>query len=177
MRPDPHVATSAEPAYRIEPLADRHDRSAFESGVAPLDRYLAAQAGQDIRRRVATCFVAVEGDDPTVRGYYTLAATGIVLTELPQGIAKKLPRYPVVPATLLGRLATDHRWRGRGLGEFLLMDAFSRVLHSDIATFAFVVDAKDQAAQHFYKHYGFEVLSRNQGRLFLPVAKIAKAFL
>lgn len=90
------------PALRIEPLSDRHDREYFSSGVEPLDRYLQQQAGQDAKRRVANCFVLVAGYDPTPIGYYTLAATGIALAELPEALAKRLPRYPVAPATLMG---------------------------------------------------------------------------
>ena len=164
------------PAYRIEPLADRHDRSGFACGVEPLDRYLRTQAGQDARRRTASCFVAVEEGGRTVAGYYTLAATSLMLTDLPPGLVKRLPRYPAVPATLMGRLAVDQRHHGRRLGELLLFDAFARTLRSDIATYAFVVDAKDDAAQAFYARYRFLTLAPGGRRLFLPVAEIAKLF-
>jgi len=134
------------------------------------------QAGQDARKRVASCFVLLEGDDRSVRGYYTLSATAIHLAELPAALAKRLPRYPAVPATLMGRLAVDRSFRGRGLGEFLLLDAFARTLRSEIASFAFVVDAKNDAAASFYARYGFRSLSAAERRLFLPVVEIAELF-
>ena len=168
--------TSTAPALRIEPLSDRHDRGSFASGVEPLDRYLRQQAGQDARRRVASCFVLVSGGDRVPIGYYTLAATSIALAELPEPLAKRLPRYPIAPATLMGRLAIDARRRGEGHGEFMLFDAFSRVLRNDIASYAFVVDAKDDKAAQFYQRYRFRFLIEGGRRLFIPVAEIAKLF-
>jgi hypothetical protein len=160
---------------RIDPLNEAHDRAAFVSGVEPLDRYLRTQAGQDVRKRVASCFVLTE-DRINPLGFYTLAATSIALTDLPAEAAKKLPRYPIVPATLMGRLAVDHRMRGQRLGELMLMDAFSRALRSEIATYAFVVDAKDEVAKSFYTAYQFLPLAVSGRRLLLPMAEIAKLF-
>jgi ribosomal protein S18 acetylase RimI-like enzyme len=167
---------AAAPALHIEPLSDRHDREGFASGVEPLDRYLRQQAGQDVRRRVASCFVLLGDGDRVPIGYYTLAATSIALAELPEALAKRLPRYPVVPATLMGRLAVDARHRRQGHGELMLLDAFSRVLRSDIECYAFVVDAKDDEAARFYQRYRFRFLIEGGRRLFIPMAEIAKLF-
>ena len=112
----------------------------------------------------------------SVAGYYTLSATSIALADLPERLSKKLPHYPVVPATLMGRLAVDQKYRGRGLGELLVFDAFSRTLRSEIASYAFVVDAKDEAAITFYERYRFIRLGSAGRRLFLPIAEIAAIF-
>jgi len=141
-------------AIRIEPLGPEHDRSAFSCGVPALDRYLREQAGQDARRRVAAPFVA-SSDRVRVLGFYTLSATSIQLTEVPEALAKKLPRYPRLPATLLGRLATDLSARGVGLGRFLLIDAITRAVRSEIASFALMLDAKDETAASFYERESF----------------------
>jgi len=141
-------------AIRIEPLGAGHDRSAFSCGVPALDRYLREQAGQDARRRVAAPFVA-SADGVKVLGFYTLSATSIQLAEVPDALAKKLPRYPRLPATLLGRLATDLSARGVGLGRFLLVDAIMRAVRSEIASFALVLDAKDEATASFYERESF----------------------
>ncbi len=167
---------SATTALRIEPLADRHDRESFTSGVEPLDRYLRHQAGQDARQRVASCFVLVGDDDRVPIGYYTLAATSIALAELPEALTKRLPRYPVVPATLMGRLAVDARYQRQGHGELMLLDAFSRALRNEIASYAFVVDAKDDSAVRFYQRYRFRYLVDGGQRLFVPMAETAKLF-
>ena len=103
---------SAGPVYRILPLDPRYDRSGFDCGVEALDRYLRMQVGQDSRKRVTACFMACPSGEQTIAGYYTLAATSIALTDLPPDLIKRLPRYPAVPATLLGRLAVDRRHRG-----------------------------------------------------------------
>ena len=139
---------------RIQPLSAEHDRSAFSCGMPALDRYLQEQAGQDARRRVAAPFVATT-DGVKVLGFYTLSATSIQLTEVPAALAKKLPRYPRLPATLLGRLATDLSARGVGLGRVLLVDAITRSVRSEIASFALVLDAKDEAAASFYERESF----------------------
>jgi len=171
------VTATAGPPYRIDPLSAHHDRAAFTSGVEPLDRYLRAQAGQDSRRRVASCFILTRADEPAqVLGYYTLSALSIALTDLPSSLAKRLPRYPIMPATLMGRLATDSRRRGKRLGELLLLDACSRVLRSEIATLALVVDAKDAVAEQFYTRYRFLPLSAGSRRMFLPITEVAALF-
>lgn len=141
-------------AFIVERLAAQHDRERFRSGVEPLDRYPQAQAGQDVRRRVSACFVAVERESGQVAGYYTLAMSAVLLADLPDAVARKLPRYPTVPTARLGRLAVDRTCRGRGLGGALLWDAVARAAASEVAAFALLVDAKDVAAA-FYRHHGF----------------------
>ena len=130
---------------RVEPLTAGHDRSGFESGVEPLDRYFRSQAGQDARKNMAAPFVLMLHDG-TVAGYYTLSSTAIRLAELPAQTVRRLPRYPLVPATLLGRLAVDRRQQGRGYGRFLLADALYRASASEIASFAVVVNGLADAA-------------------------------
>ena len=161
--------------WRIEPLRPGRDRAAFDSGVPPLDRYLRSQAGQDMRRRVAAVFILVLPDG-CVAGYHTLAATAVDLSALPQAIARSLPRYPLVPATLLGRLAADRRYRGRGFGRHLLADALSRSLRSEVASFAVVVDAKDEQARAFWLREGFLPFPDRKMKLFLPMAQVADLF-
>ena len=162
-------------SIKVEPLAGEHDRIAFSSGVPPLDRYLREQAGQDARRRIAAPFVAVD-EENRIRGFYTLSATSILLTDLPPELAKRLPRYPRLPATLLGRLATDLTARGIGLGRFLLVDAMHRAWRSEIASFAFVVDAKDEGAARFYKRESFIPLQTDLQRLVRRMSDIARLF-
>lgn len=143
--------------YSVEMLAQR-DRRTFTCGSPDLDRYFREQVGQDVRRRVAVCFVAVASDG-AVAGFYTLAATSLAFDSLSPERAKPLPRYPVLPAILLGRLAVSLAHRRLGLGAALVADAIQRATGSDIAGFAMVVEAKDVAAEQFYTHLGFERLS------------------
>lgn len=160
----------------MQPLGSHHNRVDFFCGVEPLDRYLHKQAGQDARKYFAAPFVLVDKISGRVAGYYTLSATSINIGDLPVEIAKKLPKYPVAPAILLGRLAVDQNYRAQGLGEILLMDAFERSLRSGIAAMAVVVDAKDDQARSFYEHYEFIRFPDYPNRLFLPMTTIAKLF-
>jgi len=157
-------------SFRIDPLSADHDRSRFLSGSDALDKNFREQASQDIKRRIATCFVAVNVAVPEVAGYYTLTATSVALNALAPEVAKKLPRYPVVPAVLLGRLAVARHYQGRGLGGILLADALKRIARAELGVFAMVVDAKDEAAEHFYEHYGFTLLPSEVRRLCLPIS-------
>jgi GNAT superfamily N-acetyltransferase len=163
--------------FRIEPLDTSHDRTAFCAGVATLDEYLHRQAGQDARRRVAATFVLVDAKG-SILGYYTLSAYGIKLGALPNEVAKRLPRYPLIPATLLGRLAVSKDRRGQGLGRLLLMDALHRSWRStkEVASVGVVVEALDETARAFYAHHEFIPLLDHDSRLFLPMAIIEKAF-
>lgn len=158
----------------VEPLGSHHDRVTFSCGVPELDRYLHRQAGQDARRLVAAPFVLVMRDGG-VGGYYTLAATSVQLTDLPADIARRLPRYPQVPAFLIGRLAVDRRYRGQGWGRSLLGDALLRCARSEIPAFAVVVDAIDENATRFYERESFLPLPGTANRLFRPLRDIAAA--
>jgi GNAT superfamily N-acetyltransferase len=129
-------------AFVIEVLSSSHDRLAFTSGSEVLDRYLQSQASQDVRRRISNCFVAVPPASTIIAGYYTLAASSIPLTDLPEELANRLPRYPVIPAAIIGRLAVDRQYRRRGLGAALLFDAVQRTMRADPAVFTLIVDAK-----------------------------------
>jgi predicted GNAT family N-acyltransferase len=166
----------------VEPLGPQHDRDTFTCGKEPLDRYLRQQARQDASRYAAAPFVAISANDMAsqqrINGYYTLAALGIDPGELPRAEAKKLPRYPLLPATLLGRLAVDRMQRGKGLGEFLLMDALHRAYRQagQIGAIAVVVDALDDDARQFYLHFGFLALLERTDRLYLPRRSIASLF-
>ena len=162
-------------SFFIEPLGPRHDRAGFSCGVEALDRYLQKQATQDIRRRVSACHVAAEETGTRIAGYYTLAASGVPLTDLPEPLSKRLPRYPSVPVARLGRLAVDHAYRGRKLGSALLWDAGTRALRSELVAFALVVDAKDDQAEAFYRHHGFVAFGSQARQLVLPLATFAKA--
>ena len=171
------VDETQRPSFVIEPLGPKHDRVAFSCGVEALDNYLQQQAGQDFKKRAAVPFV-ITPDGKTIAGYYTLSQYAVQLDAVPPEIAKRLPKYPVVPATLLGRLAVSTAFRGQGLGAMLLMDALYRaLLHGrELASAGVVVDAKDAAALSFYKKYGFLELPKIERRLFLPMGTVEQLF-
>lgn len=155
--------------FFIAALESGVDRSDFDCGVEPLNRYFKTQVGQDIKRRITSCFIAIHPDGD-IAGFYTLAAANIALKDLPSNLTKKLPRYPTVPAVRLGRLAVSVNCRGRGLGAALLADALTRSLKADIAAYAMLVDAKDQTAAQFYEYHGFIATKEDPNILYLPLA-------
>ncbi len=159
--------------FVIETLGDRHDRAAFSCGIEALDRYFRQQVTQDVRRRATACYVAVEATGSKVAGYYTLAAAGVPLAELPAELIKRLPRYPSVPVARLGRLAVDQAYRGRKLGSALLWDAIQRALRSEVVVFALAVDAKDDQAAAFYLHHGFVPFGCQPRQLVLPLTNLS----
>jgi hypothetical protein len=163
---------------KIEPLGKKHDRVVFSCGNAALDTYLKKKASQDAKKKIATVFVMTESRVRAVIGYYTLSATSILLADLPDETAKKLPRYPHVPATLLGRLAIDSRCQAMGYGDILIIDALRRALlaTTEIASYAVVVDAINERARSFYEHYEFCAFPDRKLRLFLPMKTIADLF-
>ncbi len=161
---------------RIEPLAAHHDRGAFSCGIDSLDRYLWSQAGQDVRRRANGVFVLVSVDAvETVLGYYTLCAASLPQGDVPAAAWKHIPRYPLVSATLIGRLAVSRSRQGDGLGSLLLADAVQRAYASagTVGSSMLVVDALHERAAAFYESFGFQPLPETL-RLMLPMRSIEK---
>ncbi len=162
-------------AFHLEPLGPGHDRNAFSCGVEALDRYLSSQAGQDIKRRVSACYVALELTSGKVAGYYTLAAGSVPLSDLAPALTKRLPRYRSVPVARVGRMAIDMAFQGQKLGGALLADAAVRAARSEAAVFALIVDAKDGGAAVFYRHHGFEPFGGNPLQLIVPLQRFLQA--
>jgi GNAT superfamily N-acetyltransferase len=162
-------------SFVIEKLAG-HDRAGFSCGVDALDRYFRQQAGRDSRRLLANCFVALEPESKAIAGFYTLASTSIPLDEVSEDLKKRLPRYPRLPAALIGRLAVDSRFKGRGLGTSLLIDAGRRALRSDPAVFAVVVEAKNEAAASFYRRHEFSPFLGEPLTPYVPVVTLQRLF-
>jgi predicted GNAT family N-acyltransferase len=158
----------------IEPLNDDHHRPAFQCGIESLDSYLKRQAKQDIKRRISRVFVATTPADPNhIVGYYTLSSLSIELDQLPEALARKLPKHPI-PAALIGRLAVSKNGRGNGVGTMLLVDAIKRTLavSEEIAIYAMVVEAINEEASAFYRQFGFSPFSQGGNRFFLPLKSI-----
>ncbi|MEX2469285.1 MAG: GNAT family N-acetyltransferase [Pseudohongiellaceae bacterium] len=166
--------TSSRPDLTIEPLGGHHDRNGFSCGVDSLDRYLRAQAGQDVRRKANAVFILVEPERPkTVLGYYTLCAMGLAQGDVPAAARKHVPRYPLVSVTLMGRLAVSEARQGERLGAMLLADAVRRAYASAsiVGSSMLVVDAITERAAAFYEGNGFVRLPESM-RLVLPMRVI-----
>ena len=156
--------------FSIEALNSAHNRKGFSSGVEPLDRYFRELVTQDVKRRVSNCFVALDAAG-AIAGYYTFAAASLPLTELSADEKQRVPRYALLPAGLIGRLAVDQKYQGQRLGS-ALMDAAAR---AEPAIFALIVDAKDDSAVTFYQRHEFRRFVSKPASLFLPIATASQA--
>jgi GNAT superfamily N-acetyltransferase len=156
---------------RILPLTGSHNRQDFDCGTPSLNDWLRQVARQHQDKGLSNTFVAVLDDEPDrICGYYALTLTEVDRRFLPESYARKLPKQ--IPGIRLGRLAVDQRYQGKRLGELLLMDAISRAqrVHQEAGVVGLFVDALDERAAGFYKHFGFMAAPDNQLMLFLPVA-------
>ena len=161
-----------------ELLDAKHRKKEFVCGKDMLDNYLHNQANQDVKRKLSACFIKEDNSTWLIQGYYTLSNSSIPKDLIPLDIQKKLPSsYLSIPVTLLGRLAVDKRFHGKGLGKLLLLDALYRcyVLSKTAGSFAVVVDPLDDEAEAFYQKYGFIKLP-DSGKMFLPMKTIEQLF-
>jgi predicted GNAT family N-acyltransferase len=164
--------------YRLEPLGKHHDRAEYTCGIESLDSYLKTQASQDMRRKANAVFVLVPEERPNrIVGYFTLCSYGLAPGTIPDEARKHIPRYPLVSATLIGRLAISMASQGRRLGSLLLAEALRKAYEnaSVVGSSMVVVDAIDDRAVRFYRAHGFVKLPESM-RLVLPMRTIAVAF-
>ena len=159
--------------FSIEALNSAHNRKGFSSGAEPLDRYFRELVTQDVKRMVSNCFVALDAAG-VIAGYYTFAAASLPLTELSADEKQRLPRYALLPAGLIGRLAVDQKYQGQQLGGALIMDAAARAARAEPAIFALIVDADDLAVT-FYQRHEFRRFVSKPASLFLPIATALQA--
>lgn len=134
------------------PLTAEHELETFSSGVEPLDKWLKQRARANEAGGASRTYVVCQ--DKRVVGYYSLAA-GSVLHHTATGRVRRNMPDPV-PAALLGRLAIDREWQGRGLGAALLQDAVLRVVGAaeSIGVRAILVHAISEEAKAFYEYWG-----------------------
>lgn len=158
---------------KIQQLEKTHNRKNFICEEDSLTDYIRKQVSQDIRKRLAACFVAID-EKQNVIGYYTLNSESLGRDLIPQRYLKQVPENYNAPVILLGRLARDISAKGTGLGEFLLIDALFRSYNlsgKSIGAMAVVVDPINEKAANFYNKYGFEQLPDSE-KMFLPMRVI-----
>ena len=155
-----------------QPLsASAHDRSAFTCGTPALDEYLQRFALQQSKKHVSNVYVLIDDAQPsTILGYYTLSAAQVDAAQLSDADQRKLPHYPV-PCFRMGRLACALKAQGTGMGKILMGLAVERCLQArqQVASYALIVDAKDDKAAAFYLKYGFTACTSAPLTLYLPL--------
>lgn len=160
---------------KIQLLEKNHIRKNFTCEEESLNHYIRKQVSQDIRKRLATCFVAIDKEQNVI-GYYTLSSESLGREFIPEKYMKQVPKNYNAPVILLGRLARDISARGTGFGEFLLLDALFRSYDlsvKSIGAMAVVAEPINEKAVAFYKNYGFEQLPDSE-KMFLPMKVIGQ---
>lgn len=160
------------PLSSPEPLTAAHELSEFTCGKPTLDRWLKTRALQNQEKGFTAVIVVHEAG--RVVGYYGLAPTAVVPDVLPRAIRTGQPPDPV-PCLLLGQLATDSAWAGRGIGTGLLKHALERCVTAAglIGGRALLVNAVDAEAAAFWKRRGFVQSKDDPLVLFRSIAAIA----
>lgn len=150
-----------------------HDCENFDCGVQALNEYLVRFATQHRRRGVSQTYVLVDpAERSAVLGYYTLSAAQLDAAQISEVDRKRLPRFPI-PCFRMGRLACRRDQQGKGIGRLLIGCAVERCLKAreEVASYALIVDAKDDRAKEFYQHYGFIPCLDQPRTLYLPLGK------
>lgn len=151
-------------------LEKNHNRKNFHCGIEELDLYLKHYVSQDIKKRVAVCYV-IENATNNVIGYYTLSSNRVDISEVPEQLSKQI-RYSEIPVMIIGRLAIHSDYQGNNLGRILLIDALKRIIEiSALAgSHAVIVDPINDA-QRFYGKFGFIPLKDSE-RMYLPLKTV-----
>lgn len=156
-------------------LEKSHNRKNFSCGVNELDLYLIQYVSQDVKKRLAVCYVVADGARNII-GYYTLSSNSIDLSDIPEDLSKAL-KYTEIPVVIIGRLAVHQDYQGNRLGQNLLIDALKRIVEISalIGNHAVIVDPINEKAEKFYAKFGFIPL-KDSKRMFLPLRTIIDVF-
>ncbi|MGF3026925.1 GNAT family N-acetyltransferase [Methylobacterium aquaticum] len=167
---------------RIEPLdRKKHGRAAFSSGEPRVDNFLKTNAAGlqdlDTTRCVVACFPP-EGDEPAeIAGFYALNAHGIDTKTLPEPLRKKIGRYDSVPAVYLSVVGVHEAYQGKGIGSFLMANAFKRCagIADQIGAAFIVLDALNEDAARLYRRLGFVDLPGHEPRMLIGMKVVRTA--
>jgi len=162
-------------SWRIELLDRSHRRDDFDCGEESLNEFLRRYARQNDAKDISRTYVLLEEDNPDIVGYYTLCSGSVSFESMPDGKARKLPRYPI-PTAHIARLAVDGARQGEKLGSLLLVDALKRILEiaGKMGICAVTVQALHDRAAAFYRAFGFQPLGDDPLHLFLLMETVRR---
>jgi GNAT superfamily N-acetyltransferase len=161
--------------FKLEALDTSHDRTGFDCGSEPLNRFLREVARMHMERGISQTFILVDAQakpPKAIHGFFSLSACEAESAHLPARLARKYPSR--IPAIRLGRLAISLTQQGKGLGTDLMSMALVKTAEtaSRVGVAGLFVDAKDDSLTQFYARFGFESLPDNPLTMFLPIQKI-----
>lgn len=156
-------------------LTPEHELADFSCGNAALDSWFRDRALRNEISGASRTYVTRVSGSAKVAGFYTLAASSVLLADAPGSVSRNMPSP--IPVILLGRLAVDRVSQGAGLGASLLQDAVLRVTAAanTVGVRAMLVHAIDDAAVAFYRHFGFAPSPVDEQTLFLSLPTIRKS--
>lgn len=159
----------------LKVLEKKHNRKGFSCGVLELDAYIKQYVSQDVKRKLAVCYV-LDDENANVIAYYTLSSSSIDLNDIPDSLKNSL-KYTEIPVVIIGRLAVDVHYQGNKLGRILLIDALKRILEISalVGNHAVIVDPINKSAEEFYFKFGF-IRLKDSKRIFLPLKTVATLF-
>lgn len=157
------------------PLTASDDVSKFDCGEQSLNNWLNLRATRNQTTGASRTFISVDSEADTVAGYYCLSASSLHLEDAPTRVSRNMP--DPVPVILIGRLAVDQAFKGRGLGASLLQDALLKGIEASriLGARAFIVDALDSNAERFYEKFGFTLMPPASKRAMYLLVKDAES--
>lgn len=154
----------------------KHNRKSFNCGIEALNNYLKIMANQQAKKDNNRTFILEDEKRSTsIVGFYTLTMAAFDI----QGLPMKLQQRHKFSnsAGLIARLAVDKRYKGKGFGEFLLIDALKKLLSaSDSVAFPFIIVDAKEGSKLFYEKYGFTPFHDSENKLFITIADIRASF-
>jgi GNAT superfamily N-acetyltransferase len=137
-----------------QPIDETHQIGEFVSGVPILDLWLKRRARANQASGASRTYVVCE--DQRVVAYYALASGAVEIESATGRLRRNMP--DPVPVAVLGRLAIEKSFQGRGLGRASIRDAARRVLQAAdvIGIRGMLVHALSPEAEAFYRAVGFE---------------------
>ena len=146
----------------------------FDCGTEVLNEFLSRYSFKNDILGIGKTFVAFNKNEDVI-GYFTLAAAQVLFEDIPDNYRAKLPRYPI-PALRIARLAVGKNLQGKGIGKWLLTQAFIKIIHvAEITVLYFIIVDAKETSKSFYEHYGFIKFNDKEFSYFLTVDTVRKA--
>ena len=146
----------------------------FDCGTEVLNEFLSQYSFKNDILGIGKTFVAFNINEDVI-GYFTLAAAQVLFEDIPDNYRAKLPRYPI-PALRIARLAVGKNLQGKGIGKWLLTQAFIKIIHvAEITGLYFIIVDAKETSKSFYEHYGFIKFNDKELSYFLTVDTVRKA--
>lgn len=163
--------------YRLVSIKEIRSKTVlkkFNCGTEVLNSFLVRYALKNDELGIGRTFIALDDNDQ-ISGYFTLATAQVAYKEIPEDYKVKLPKYPI-PALRIARLAVSKDLQGKGIGKWLLAQAFTKIIQvADVTGLYFIIVDAKETSKSFYEHYGFQKFIDEDLSYFMLVDTVRKA--